>query len=289
MTGGHLQFDAIGTSWHITTHIPLSVDLKKAIDDHIQTFDKVYSRFRKDSLVTEIAKQEGIYTFPQDAKELFRFYERVYQLTQGQMTPLIGQLLDDAGYDATYSLQVKKLKEIPTWEECITYNHPNLRVRRPVLLDFGAAGKGYLIDLVGQILKKHDMPSFTINAGGDILHQSRENKIIRVGMEHPEDAKKIIGIAYLGNGSICGSAGNRRKWGEFHHIMHPMTKKSVSDVLSVWVIAENGLLADGLATALFFTTPEEIAKAFDFEYCIIKQDYSAAISSNFPGELFMGI
>jgi thiamine biosynthesis lipoprotein len=251
-------------------------------------FDRIYSRFRKDSLVTEISKHAGVYTFPQNAQQLFSIYERLYQVTNGQMTPLIGQLLNDAGYDASYSLQPKKLTDVEVWEDCIEYTYPNLLVKKPVLLDFGAAGKGYLLDLVGQVLKKHEIPSFTINAGGDILHYSGEKKTIRVGMEHPDDVKKVIGVVELENKSICGSAGNRRKWGEFHHIMHPMTKKSVSDILSVWVIAENGLLADGVATALFFTKPDEIAKAFDFEYCIIKQDYSAALSSHFPGEVFMG-
>jgi thiamine biosynthesis lipoprotein len=93
-------------------------------------------------------------------------------------------------------------------------------------------------------------------------------------------------VAELEKGSICGSAGNRRKWGKFHHIMHPETKKSVENILAVWVIAENGLLADGLATALFFVEPERLEKDFNFYYCILKNDYSIRVSPNFPGEFY---
>jgi thiamine biosynthesis lipoprotein len=52
------------------------------------------------------------------------------------------------------------------------------------------------------------------------------------------------------------------------------------------VVAENGLLADGLSTALYFVEPDELAKHFDFEYAIVNEDMSLNYSPNFPAEFF---
>ncbi len=283
---GSLEFDAIGTTWRIRTNIPLSQTIQIAIQNRIALFDQTYSRFRDDSVIAEIARKKGTYGLPSDASFLFALYKTLYRLTQGSFTPLIGQLLVDAGYDAAYSLDPKKLRDIPSWEDVIAYTFPNLTVKKPVVLDFGAAGKGYLTDLVGKVLEKHGILSFSINAGGDILYKTKEEKKLRVGLEHPDDTSKIIGVVELENGSICGSAGNRRKWGAFHHIMDPHKKKSVSTIVAVWVIAKTGLIADGLATALFFVKPEVLAKDFDFAYAILNQEYSLETSPNFPAEFY---
>lgn len=283
---GNLTFEAIGTTWHITTPIQLTPSLQKQIQTCIDDFDRSYSRFRPDSLITQMSQEAGEYKLPDDAKPLFDFYQTLYTLTKGDFTPLIGQLLVDAGYDASYSLQPKQLQNVLKWEEAIAYVFPNLQVKQPVLLDFGAAGKGYLIDEVGEILSKNLIKTFRINAGGDILYKSTEKKKLRIGLEHPQDTTKVIGVAEIEQGSICGSSGNRRAWKQFHHIMHPVKKASVSHILSVWVIAETGLLADGLATALFFVKPEVLAKKFTFEYVLMHQDYSLDTSKNFPAEFY---
>ncbi|MBP9718954.1 MAG: FAD:protein FMN transferase [Candidatus Levybacteria bacterium] len=287
MQGSSLFFEAIGTTWHITTDIPISLIVQKEIQDRIAYFDRTYSRFRDDSIITKIAQKKGIYRMPSDAKDLFALYRTLYTVTQGSFTPLIGQLLSDAGYDRVYSLEQKRVSSVPQWDEVMEYKTSDIIVKKPILLDFGAAGKGYLVDLVGEVLKKHKEDSFCINAGGDILYQTKLDKKLRVGLENPLDTKQVIGIAEIKEGSICGSAGNRRKWGSFHHIMNPHTQKSTDHILATWVVAKSGLIADGLATALFFADPMRLTKEFDFAYVILKNDNSIEKSANFPGEIYL--
>jgi len=257
------EFEAIGTHWQIDAE-----KLPKTVPSRIAKFDKDYSRFRNDSLVTQIYNHSGKYTLPADAKPIIDLYEKLYQLTDGAMTPLIGQLISDAGYDAKYSLIPKKLTEPPSWDEFVTG-------KKPALLDFGAAGKGYLIDLVGDILKNN----FVIDAGGDILHQG--NGSLRVGLEHPANKNQVIGVATIKNQSICGSAGNRRQWGKFHHILNPHTLKPQTSVLATWVVAKTAMLADGLATALFFVEPEKLLPHFAFDYLVLYPDYTIHRSAAF--------
>src|SRR5690625_7165918 len=52
------RFAAIGTGWRIDTEQPLTEGLKAGIADLCEDFDRTWSRFRSDSLVTEIARAE---------------------------------------------------------------------------------------------------------------------------------------------------------------------------------------------------------------------------------------
>ena len=69
--------------------------------------------------------------------------------------------------------------------------------------------------------------------------------------------------------SIAGSAGNRRKWGRFSHIIDPFKIESPKEVKATWVVADTTLLADALATALFFVRPEILKQYFNFDYYIM--------------------
>lgn len=289
------EFEAIGTSWQIDVDADLNADSRAAlletIINRIQVFDKDYSRFRADSLVTKMAKEPALadgreYLLSDDAAPLFSLYKKLYDLTDHAFTPLIGQVLADAGYDADYSLVPQKLHQPPAWDAVISYHHPRLKLKQPALLDFGAAGKGYLIDIVAEILRSHNIHSFCIDAGGDIVQQSQPPKLLRVGLEHPENPKQVIGVATIENQSICGSAGNRRRWDKFHHVINPKTLTSPQNILAIWVTAKTALVADGIATALFFVKAERLLADFQFEYLIVFQDYTIEKSPNFSAELF---
>lgn len=284
------QFEAIGTRWSIalptSTEAKTSTDLQRAVMDRIESFDKQYSRFRTDSLVSRMNTKAATYQLPDDAKPLFDLYHTLYILTDGAVTPLIGRTLESAGYDARYSLQPKKLVTVPAWAETMDYHFPELKLHQPALLDLGAAGKGYLADIIGGVLEKLGTLDYIIDAGGDIVHRSPNRKSIDVALEHPTDPEQAIGVAHLGNGSLCGSGINRRKWGSFHHIINPRTLRPQSGIAALWVTAASGLVADGLATALFFCSPERLLEHFDFEYALVRDDHSLERSAGFPGDFF---
>ncbi len=282
-------FDAIGTSWRIDTYRETTSEdsalLFSRIMERIEEFDRAYSRFRSDSLVTRMSREAGTFMLPPDADKMLALYRDLYDRTDGYVTPLVGNMLSDAGYDENYSLvQKKELEAAPAWDDVMSYAHPTLTIKRPVLLDFGAAGKGYLVDLVAEVLEAYGVMEYLIDAGGDILHKG--DAPIRVGLENPENLQQVIGVCELRGGSICGSAGNRRTWGEFTHIMNPKTLESQKNILAVWVTANTALLADALATCLFFVDAGTLTDAYDFEYVLIRNDHSVERSAGFLGEVF---
>jgi thiamine biosynthesis lipoprotein len=283
-------FEAIGTIWHINFISTVSTQklnkLRACIVDRIEIYDRNYSRFREDSWVSSISKNKGLYKMPDDAEPLLDLYESLYKHTNGLMTPMIGQMISDAGYDINYSFQSSELFPSPIWNEALNYYYPNLTVLKPVLLDFGAAGKGYLIDIISKLIAAAGIDNYTIYGGGDILVRSLNNDAVEIGLEHPDKIGQMIGLAEVINRSICGSATNRRSWGEYHHIFNPKTMLPTNHILATWVIADSTLLADGLSTALFFTDAAKLTKYYDFEYVVINSDYSLEHSAHFPASFF---
>ena len=290
MAATSFRFEAIGTAWNIT--IPAELEpakheaLYQDITKRIREYDKAYSRFRDDSLISEMALHAGEYELPADAPPIFALYKKAYDLTGGKVTPLIGSVMEEAGYDKSYSLIPKTLHTPPSWEETMVIEGRKLTLKQPALIDIGAAGKGYLIDLVAGVILGHGQRSFTIDAGGDIIHRSETREVVRIGLENPSDVSEVIGAVTLGNESICGSAGNRRAWGKYNHIINPLTLESPGEILATWVIAETALLGDMLATCLFFVPPETLLPHFIFTYIVLNKDFSLRHSPGMNAEFY---
>ena len=277
-------FEAIGTQWQISSSQQLSADVISQIEKRIDEFDATYSRFRPDSLVTRIAQKAGIYTFPADAPPLLNFYRQLYDISKGHTTPLIGSMLERAGYDATYSFRERPQRPIQSWDTVMTREGRTLTTSSPITLDFGAAGKGYLVDILSDILEFHAVANFVIDASGDLRHKGTSEH--RVGLEHPLDPTSVIGVVDVCNQSLCASAANRRAWGSMHHVFNPHTGLPVDKIIATWVIAKSALVADGIATALFMTEPAALQSQYDFQYVRMHAGGAIDYSPSLEGQLF---
>lgn len=288
-TSDSFSFDAIGTHWEIQVTFEKSkaVYLVEKIKKRIEVFDKQYSRFRSDSLITKISKKEGIYKMPDDFDALFGVYKNLFEVTNGLFTPLIGNVLQSLGYDKTYSLEPKNAITPDKFNNILSFKDTFLTVKKPVMLDFGAGGKGYLVDILGKLLKDEGITEFLINAGGDILHNSQKKLHARIGLENPNNTSQVIGVVDMLNTSICGSAGNRRTWGDYHHIINPKTLTSPKNILSVWVVASTALIADSMTTVLYLDQSDVAKNAYPCEYFILYSDMTFDKSENFNAELFL--
>jgi FAD:protein FMN transferase len=281
-----VRFDAIGTAWQIDTAEPIASGLAASIHDRIEEFDRTYSRFRDDSLVADIARSSGTFAFPDDAAALFETYRRLYGVTGGRMSPLVGRSLDDLGYDRTYSLRPSgTVRSAPSWDEAFAWDGHSLTTLRPVSIDVGAAGKGYLVDIVSELLADAGHTEFIVDGSGDIRHSGID--AVRVALEHPKDPSQAIGIARLHNAAICASASNRRSWGDgLHHIIDATTGLPTREVIATWGISTTALEADAIATALFFTEPDRIAAEFDVDWVRILSNGRVECSTGLDGEIF---
>ncbi len=280
------QFEAIGTAWQIDTATPLEDAVQSDVLGRIKRFDKTWSRFRDDSLISDIARGAGVWELPDEADHLLSFYDDLFELTGGAVNPLIGRTLADLGYDADYSLTPSaRVADVPDWSS-VKRKGSVITTTDPLVIDVGAAGKGLLVDLVSSILRERTN-QFTVDASGDMYHGGTTP--IRVALEHPADPTRAIGVVELEpEDALCGSATNRRTWGDgLHHVLDGRTGKPTSDVVATWVVVpQSCMLADGIATALFLAEPDQLMPRFNYEFVRMHADGRIEWSPEFPGEVF---
>ena len=279
-------FTGIGTHWVISTSLPLPPSLRARLLDRVERFDAAWSRFRPDSLVAAMAREPGSYSFPAEAAALGDLYATLYRVSAGAMTPLIGGSLERLGYGAGYALEpAGPPLPAPAWESVLAWEGTTVTAVAPVVLDIGAAGKGLLVDLLAAELAAAGVENFVVDGSGDLLARGTEG--VRIGLEHPYNPAQAIGIVDLADRSLCASAANRRAWGDgLHHVLDGTTGQPVRTAVATWTLADSAMVADALATALFFVPGAVLDEVFDFSWLTVFSDGSAAYSPGFEGTLF---
>ncbi|WBQ03455.1 FAD:protein FMN transferase [Kribbella sp. CA-293567] len=281
------RFDAIGVPWRIDTATPLSAPAKDEVQALVDRFDATYSRFRAGSLVTTVSTEAGgRFEFPSDAAGIFDLYDQLHRLTDGAVDPLVGRQLERLGYDAAYSLtpRIGEGAEMGVWSRDVRREGRIVSTRKPVLIDVGAVGKGYLVDQVSRLLTTLGVGTHIVDAGGDLRHRGAETT--RVGLEHPTVPGNVIGTAEVHNQALCASAVTRRAWRGLHHVLDARTGVPTRDIVATWVVAPTAAEADGLATALFFVDPGALAESFDYTFVRVRADHVVEASPRWRGDLF---
>lgn len=285
------SYHAMGTMWTISIWDAMDpgllADIQRSIVKETETFDATYSRFTPTSLVSSLTTQRGVLAVPPDLVIMLRLYAQLNDLSGGAVNPLVGFTLSDLGYDNVRSLTPKAhVRPVPVFADALRIvDDEHIELMESVLMDLGAVGKGFFVDRLSSYLRRMGVRRFLVDGSGDIFYQG-DGQSIRCGLEDPSDASKVIGVIEMHDGAFCASAGNRRRWGTYHHTIDPHTLTSPQHILATWVRADSAALADGLATCLFLTEPERYAKTFAFEYCILNDAHRVKRSTGFVVELY---
>jgi len=135
-----------------------------------------------------------------------------------------------------------------------------------VTLDLASIAKGYAVDQVSDLLRASGMENFLVEIGGEVLAAGyrKDGKPWQVGINQPSTSASTMDVyqAVPLHNRAMATSGDYRNYFEsdgkrFSHIIDPRTGYPVNnDVVSVSIVADNCLFADGLATAIMVMGPE---------------------------------
>lgn len=141
-------------------------------------------------------------------------------------------------------------------------------------VDFGAYGKGYALEKVRKILRAHQVNQAVINFGdSSILTQGKHpsGEYWPMSVRNPMKPGEILQEFRMNNHSLTTSSNRLLAddgWSrKFHHIIHPVTGKPISEGKSVSVLSKSPLDGEILSTAFMLLSPEQYAVVLnEFEY-----------------------
>lgn len=198
----------------------------------------------------------------EDTARLLRFALDMAQDTGGALDPTIYPVLTAWGF-TTDSYQVPSQEELDTLLSYVDYQSIQLTgdtVTVPVecKIDLGAVAKGYIGDLVADMLRERVITSALLNLGGNVqaVGTKPDGSPWRIGVRDPL-ADGNLGVLEITDQAVVTSGGYERYFTDadgnvYWHILDPQTGYPVRNgLISVTVVSPEGKRSDALSTALF--------------------------------------
>lgn len=247
-------FHSMGIPVHITF-----VDISKGEADKyteraekiFRGYDEKFSRFKATSELHRLNTSNGDWC--KVSIEFFQVLKKcvvIAEETNGVFDPSVGGILASYGYGLPKNFTLPS--PLPTYRD-IAFNDRELSIRlaRGQIIEPASIVKGLAIDKAGEELA--NLPSFMINAGGDILTRGsfKDGALWNVAIQDPHDTRAIVsaigvrdtGVATSGIYQTHGEK-DGKKW---HHLINMKTGEASYDqgsIISATVIAPTCEQAD---------------------------------------------
>jgi thiamine biosynthesis lipoprotein len=264
----------MGTTYNIKIIAPFFKTLsglKKKIDRRLADVNHSMSTYLTDSEISrfnDLKNSDEKFQISEDFFQVMLVAEKLYRDTDGAWDGTINPLVNLWGFGNT-----GRKNMIPPKEEIlkllveIGFNHIQLSNDRHLMkrnaslsLDLASIAKGYAVDQIARLIKRSGIENFLIEIGGDIYASGvrMDGQFWKIGINKPDpDAPydqiyKVIAI----KDKAFATSGDYRNFftvsgKRYSHIIDPRTGYPVDNgVVSVSIIADTCVFADGLATAV---------------------------------------
>ncbi|HMQ43644.1 MAG TPA: FAD:protein FMN transferase [Mariniflexile sp.] len=251
-----------GTSYHVVYHDERNFETQ--FDSLFTVINNAMSTYQTNSDISRLNRNE---TTTVDAHfiKVFNASKDIYKQTEGVFDPTIGGIVNawDFGPEGKIanldSLKINSLMQSVGLNK-VTLVGNNIEKPQGTFIDFNAIAKGYGVDVIGEFLESKQVKNYLVEIGGEIRARgtNKEKQAPwKVGIEMPHfDGEQSILEAIEMHDEAMATSGTYRKFktdaegNRYAHIIDTKTGyPSKTNLLSISVIAENCMVADGYATA----------------------------------------
>ncbi len=248
-------------------------DMEKALDDVFQRLEELSAQItvnddQAESLIMAINKNAGIepvevpaeiFALLKTAKEYSELSDGSFDVTIGPLTSLWRIGFPDARKPAQE--EIEEVLPLIDYKHLILdeTTHTAYLEQAGMKIDLGAIAKGFMTDVVVELLQNHDVTSAIIDLGGNIfvMGTNPSGEDWSVGVQDPFSTRgSIIGKLNAADKSVVTSGIYERYLevdGEtFHHLLNPQDGYPFDNGLAgVSVITDHSIDGDALSTILF--------------------------------------
>ena len=252
-----------------------SLKVSNRIKKEIENYEKLLSAFDTSSITYKLNARADI--SGEDLGEIINIINtcnKVSSLCSDRYSVVCGaltRLWNVTGDNPVIPSNIDILKAVALCKSgLVSTENGNIRfLKDGVTLDFGSVGKGYACDKVIQILKDEQISDAIVSFGGPVLtYGTKGGEGWKIDIRSPFDNSKA-GTFNVDNTSFISTSGGYERFLEkdgntYHHIFDLKDgMPSSSDLASVTVISDSGVLSDALSTACFIVGMNESVKILD--------------------------
>ena len=252
--------------------------VKNKIDSLYKIINNSFSTYISDSDISKINLGDSLIVVDDHFKKVFLRSYDIWKLSKGYFDPTVGSMVNAYGFGPGNKIKNISEKQLDSLIELTGFSKVSLTSKGTIkkkfsniYLDFNAIGKGYIVDVISELLISYDTKNFLIEIGGEVIAKGKNpntGNFWKVAIDNPNQKKnrQFIKTVLLKNKALATS-GNYRKYrfdsltgNKYVHTINPKNGKSFqSKILSVSVIASDCMTADAWATALMIM-PIELSK-----------------------------
>lgn len=242
----------------------ISPDIKagKIVFDEFRRIENLLSKYGTGSEIAQLNRAGSLKVSPETfyvikkSKEFWSASKGAFDITTGPLVDLWG--FGDRQYRVPKKEEIEKALRLTGSDKIILQEGESVVQFKlsGMKLDLGGVAKGYALDCAARKLRESGIKSCLINAGGQIYCLGdRFAKPWRIAIKAAQ-SNTIAGYLELKDRCVATSGGYERYFSKdkkrYPHILNPQTGYPAdSRIISVTVIARDGLTADALATAIF--------------------------------------
>lgn len=228
-------------------------------EEEVRRIEQKYSRYRRDSVLSQINQQAGLSAVSCDAETrhlldkaelLYRHSEGLFDITSGVLRRAwhfeVPALPDPA--------LLQSLLQQVGWQK-VERNSDTVFLRDPGMeIDFGGFGKEYATDCAAEILLAHGIQHGYVNLGGDlrVVGPKTDGAPWSIGIRHPRRDDTTVATIPVTHGALTTS-GDYERYFELNgqrycHILNPRTGYPVQHWQSISILAGDALSAGSMST-----------------------------------------
>lgn len=287
----------MGTEWSVRIVLPADsrqlTGLRDDIEDALETVDAQMSTYRDDSVLSRFNKLpagESI-ILPSEFAEVLDAALMLAEQTGGRFDPTVGPLVNLWGFgpdgprtEPPSEQAIEAARARVGWEQ-LQFDIDTRELFQPgdVYLDLSSIAKGYAVDLIVRRLETRGINAYLVDIGGDMRSRGEKpgGQPWRIAIERPTPGERgIHTIIEPGNKAIATSGSYRSFFRdgdrEYSHTIDPLTGYPIpQELVSVTVVHDNAMAADGLATAITALGPQaglEFARERDLVVLLLIRD-----------------
>jgi thiamine biosynthesis lipoprotein len=239
--------------------------------DELKRLEAIFSVYRSDSAISQLNREGVLKNAPSDFIAMLTRALTLAKISDGVYDPTVQPLWqtyfrhftaanpDPAGpaprdVAAALALVDWRAVEIDAENNHVSFSRPGMG------LTLNSGAQGYITDRVTDILRAHGFDRMLVDMGEPrAISTKPDGTAWRIGIANPANPGSTLTTLEVVNKCVATSGGYGTLFdsaGAFTHILNTRTGRTAPALLGVSVVADKGIIADGLSTAMLMAPVE---------------------------------